>query len=194
MNLNIKHTIGARSGTLFLFNTGMALFIGAAIDGLEGALMGIVVWSALIALQFLSRRLHSDLILLSRLQSLVRVTFYATCAIICLPLILLGGLIVAFIFYTNNIWGGIGTRKPDFDLRARTIAVANCFFHFAVSFVRPPALPLTIVNLLMLIVIGSVMIGIQVAFYVALSAVPVMLVTLVMVAIDSSAEPEDGPT
>ena len=35
MNLNIKHTIGARSGTLFLFNTGMALFIGAAIDGLE---------------------------------------------------------------------------------------------------------------------------------------------------------------
>jgi uncharacterized BrkB/YihY/UPF0761 family membrane protein len=46
----------------------------------------------------------------------------------------------------------------------------------------------------MLIVIGSVMIGIQVAFYVALSAVPVMLVTLVMVAIESSAEPEDGPT
>jgi len=193
MNVNITYTTGARSGALFLFNTGMALFIGAAIDGLEGALMGIVVWSALIALQFLSRRLHSDLILLSRLQSLVRVTFYTTGAIICLPFILLGGLIVAFVFYTN-IWGVIGARKPDFDLRARTIAVANSFFRFAVSFVRPPALPLTIVNLLMLIVIGSVMIGIQVAFYVALSAVPVMLVTLVMVAIESSAEPEDGPT
>lgn len=54
-------------------------------------------------------------------------------------------------------------------------------------------LPMTAVNLLLLVVLGCVGIGIEVAFYAALAAVPVMIVALVMIAIEASREPEDGP-
>jgi hypothetical protein len=54
-------------------------------------------------------------------------------------------------------------------------------------------LPMTAVNILLLVVLGCVGIGIEVAFYAALAAVPVMIVALVMVAIEASREPDDGP-
>lgn len=54
-------------------------------------------------------------------------------------------------------------------------------------------LPLTAVNALLLVVLGCVGIGIEVAFYAALAAVPVLIIALVMLAIESSREPQDGP-
>lgn len=54
-------------------------------------------------------------------------------------------------------------------------------------------LPMTAVNVLLLVVLGCLAIGIEVAFYAALAAVPIMIVALVMVAIESSREPDDGP-
>lgn len=54
-------------------------------------------------------------------------------------------------------------------------------------------LPMTAVNALLLLVFGCLAIGIEVAFYAALAAVPVMICTMMMVAVESSREPEDGP-
>lgn len=54
-------------------------------------------------------------------------------------------------------------------------------------------LPMTAVNALLLLVLGCVLGGIQVAFYVALAAVPVLICALMMLAVESSREPEDGP-
>lgn len=54
-------------------------------------------------------------------------------------------------------------------------------------------LPMTAVNALLLLLLGCIAIGIKVAFYAALAAVPVLICTLMMVAVESSREPQDGP-
>ena len=60
-----------------------------------------------------------------------------------------------------------------------------------VGLFAPDVLPLTAVNALLLLVLATVMIGIEVAFYAALAAVPILVVTLAMVAIDASRDPEE---
>ena len=56
--------------------------------------------------------------------------------------------------------------------------------------VSPRGLPLLLTNILLLLAIGCVTLGIGVALYAALLAVPAMIATMMLVALDGSAEPE----
>jgi hypothetical protein len=63
---------------------------------------------------------------------------------------------------------------------------------FLYGFVTPENLPLTMVNVVLAIVVGSMTFGIDVAFYAALIGVPVVLLTLTVVALDpGEVDPEE---
>ena len=55
---------------------------------------------------------------------------------------------------------------------------------FLYGFVSSENLPLTMVNLVLAIVVGSMALGIDIAFYAALIGVPIVLLTLIVVALD----------
>ena len=61
---------------------------------------------------------------------------------------------------------------------------------FLKGMVSERGLPLLLANLLLALVIGCVLLGMGVALYAALIAVPVMIATMMLVAVDGSDEPE----
>lgn len=57
-------------------------------------------------------------------------------------------------------------------------------FGFLYGFVEPETLPGTMVNILMAVVVGSMVFGIDVAFYAALIGVPIVVLTLIVIALE----------
>lgn len=61
---------------------------------------------------------------------------------------------------------------------------------FLYGFVSADQLPLTMVNITLAILVGSMAFGIDVAFYAALIGVPIVVLTLMVIALDPGPEPE----
>lgn len=61
---------------------------------------------------------------------------------------------------------------------------------FLYGFVSADQLPLTMINITLAILVGSMAFGIDVAFYAALIGVPIVVLTLMVIALDPGPDPE----
>lgn len=176
----------------FLLNMLLASALGFYLGGWQGALAGagallLVLGGFFLAPQIawarrgVERAGHAAWLLLRPLVGLA-----------LLPLVMLAALIVGLFLMLGERVGHL-VRRPMPTGQISPVKLLREGRALLAGLLAPMNLPMTAVNALLLVVLGCVAIGIQVAFYAALAAVPVMIVTLVMVAIESSREPDDGP-
>ncbi len=179
-----------KSAVVFLLNAALCMTIGGVFFGPWGLLGGLLAW---LCAALVPRLIRAGLARQTQLRGARRLglkLLRTGGALIALPFVLV--FTIAYMTVAH-LWGTLAQplrRIAPFPA-GRGRGVARATGAFLRSFARPDVLPLTVANLLMILVIACVLVGIQVAFYVALAAVPVMILTLVMVAIDFSAEPED---
>lgn len=176
----------------FLLNVLLAGALGFYLGGWMAALTGagallVVLGGFLLAPQIgqarhaLERLGRAVWILLRPLVGLVLFPPVAAVTLVLSVLLLIGGRVGAHI------------TRPAVPGSLSLLATLRGWRRLLLGLFTSVNLPMTAVNLLLLVVLGCVGIGIEVAFYAALAAVPVMIVALVMVAIEASREPEDGP-
>ncbi|WGD28836.1 hypothetical protein AncyloWKF20_13660 [Ancylobacter sp. WKF20] len=176
----------------FLLNVLLAGALGYHLGGWMAALAGagallVVLGGFLLAPQIgqarraLERVGRSVWVMLRPLVGLVLFPPVAAITLVLSVLLLVGGRV------------GARINRPAVPGSLSALATLRAWRHLLLGLFTSVNLPMTAVNILLLVVLGCVGIGIEVAFYAALAAVPVMIVALVMVAIEASREPEDGP-
>lgn len=77
----------------------------------------------------------------------------------------------------------------SFVVMPRTLGVGPLGFIYR-NFFLPEQLPWTMVNIVLAIVLGSMNWGIDVAFYAALIGVPIVVLTLIVIALDLDPQPD----
>ncbi len=170
-----------------LVNAVLAAVAGFMAAGLHGAAVGVALWFVVLV----AWRATASSALRHGIASAATFGFGAVLRLLGLvmavPIALLG-LGVGFVLLLRDRATDV---LPPAPASLGVTSWMRRAARFLSGFVAAETLPYTLANLLALIVIGCVAIGMQVALYAALGAVPVMLVVLMMVAVDSSAEPED---
>lgn len=76
-----------------------------------------------------------------------------------------------------------------FYVLPRTTGIRLLGFFYS-EFFTPEQLPLTMINITMAIILGSALFGMGVALYAALIGVPIVVLTLVVVALEPDEEPQ----
>lgn len=174
----------------FALNAALATGLGAFVGGWLGASIALALLVCVFALFWLvwwSRKNRSKI---SALQQAVLRPLRPVLALILLPFALAVSLPVVAA-YSAWLKTERFFRVPYIDLGTPLVRLAQRFAAFIASGFRPSNLPGTALNLLLVVVLACAVVGIEVAFYAALAAVPIMLVTLMMLAIESSREPEE---
>ncbi len=181
--------IALPDGVPFLLNLVLASVLGAGIGGWPGAALGGAAWVAAYLFIWLMRWLRQNVAtcraVLDRGIALIRPPL----ALLALPFVI---VLAAVAMAVAGVWEAA---RPSWRLHAPSLSAAaararRLLRRILDEFFSPARLPTTAVNALLLLTLASVAVGIDVAFYVALAAVPLILLTLVMVAIDSSREPD----
>lgn len=171
---------------MFLINILLAALVGYGAGGLVGAGLGVVV---LLLLSGAARGLLSPRL---RGAGFALVGFGLTAArrvfglVMAVPVMVLGLVVGAVLLVRGRVAPHVPA-LPAPDLAPLGARLAT----FLRSWREPQAIAMTLANLLVLVGIGCIVIGMEVALFVALAAVPLILLALVVVSIDSSAEPED---
>jgi len=173
----------------FLLNSALAAGLGLFVDGWIGAALALALLAAVFGLFWLVRwsRSNGAAIAASR-QSLLEFLRPILGALL-LPLVF---LVTVPAVAVHSAWLRVERflKPSDIKLGTPLLRSVRRFASFTASGFTPSNLPGTTLNLLLVLVLGCVLIGIEVAFYAALAAVPIMLVTLLMVAVESSREPD----
>lgn len=176
----------------FLLNVALAAGLGGFLGGWAGALAGAGALFLLLAAFFLAPAIVRLRHALGRVGAAIWTLLRPLFGLLLLPpvaLIALGASLL-ILAWERTVGRLSGPAVPAALAPLRLLGrVRDLLF----GLLKPENLPMTSINVLLLLVLGCVAIGIQVAFYAALAAVPVMICTLMMVAVESSREPEDGP-
>lgn len=175
----------------FMLNVLLAGALGAYLGGWLGALAGAGVLFALLGGFFLAPRIARARPLLLRAGARLWRVFRPLVGLVLLPpaaslAIAASLLILAW----DRTLGRLNA--PVVPVSRASLRLLGRVRALLFGLVAPENLPMTAVNALLLLVLGCVGIGIQVAFYAALAAVPVLICTLMMVAVESSREPGAG--
>lgn len=176
----------------FLLNVLLASALGGSLAGLAGALAGAGTLFALLGFFFLAPGIARARLVLMRAASRLWALLRPLVGLVLLPPAALVAITASLLLFA---WDRtLGRLKPSGlpatpSPRRALIALRDLLL----GLLAAENLPMTAVNALLLLVLGCVAIGIQVAFYAALAAVPVLICALMMLAVESSREPEDGP-
>ncbi|MDQ0346586.1 hypothetical protein [Ancylobacter vacuolatus] len=177
----------------FLLNVLLASALGGSLAGLAGALAGAGTMFALLGFFFLAPRIARARLALLRAGSSLWALLRPLVGLVLLPPAALLAITASLLLFAwERTLGRLklsGFPAPP-SPRRRLIALRDLLL----GLMAAENLPMTAVNALLLLVLGCIAIGIQVAFYAALAAVPVLICVLMMLAVDSSREPEDGPS
>lgn len=165
----------------------LAALVGFGLYGLVGAALAVLGW----LLAGLALKAAGTASLQQAALGLAR--FGLTLArrvigLLAFPFLLALGLVAGFASLGRQHVDGYLPTLPAVSRLADRRAALRRFFR---SWLEPRSIALTLANLLVLIAIGCITIGMEVALFVALGAVPVILLVLMMLAVDSSSEPED---
>lgn len=173
----------------FLMNMALASALGAMMAGWLGTLLGGALLMVVFAFIWLVSFLRSRRMKLKRIAELLWRLTRPLIGIMILPAVVILTAIVVGIAYLWQL-GERFIRMPSVSVIAPITTVARRGRRFLLGFFAPRNLPGTALNFLLLLTLGCIAIGIEVAFYAALAAVPIMILTLAMVALESSNEPE----
>lgn len=173
----------------FLMNMALASALGAMMAGWQGALSGAALLTAVFAFIWLISFLQRKNLTTRRVAAILWRLVRPLVGILLLPFVL---LLTAVFIAMAYVWQRIETiiRIPEVSVVTPINQAARSGRRFVLGFFTPRNLPGTALNFLLLLTLGCVAIGIEVAFYAALAAVPIMILTLAMVALESSKEPE----
>ncbi|MFA5120473.1 hypothetical protein [Zavarzinia sp.] len=170
-----------------LVNAVLAAVAGFMAAGLPGAAIGVALWLAVLV----AWRAAASPALRHATVGAVALGLGAGLRLLGLlmavPIALLGLAVGSVLLLRDRALGVLPVAPPSLGLKSRVRHAGG----FLAGFVAAETLPYTLANVLAMVVIGCVAIGMQVALYAALAAVPVVLVVLMMLAVDSSAEPGD---
>lgn len=176
----------------FLLNLLLATALGGYLGGWPAALAGAGAMSALLGGFFLAPRIVRARQALGRFGGHVWALLRPLAGLVLLPpvaaLTLAAGLLL---LVWHRTLGRI--ERPSLAPARVAVALLRRMRDLLAGLFSAGNLPMTAVNTLLLLLLGCIAIGIQVAFYAALAAVPVLICTLMMVAVESSREPQDGP-
>lgn len=180
----------------FLLNMALAAALGGFLGGWAGALAGAGVLLALLAAFVLAPKLVRYVPPLSarlaRATAPLRAVLRPLLGLMLLPpaaLVTIGASLLLLAW--QRTLGRLN--PPQLPVIAALQRGIDALRGLLGGLLAAGNLPMTAVNALLLLVLGCVLGGIQVAFYVALAAVPVLICALMMLAVESSREPEDGP-
>lgn len=173
----------------FLLNSTLAAGLGLFVGGWTGAALAVALLAAAFGLFWLAGWSRRNGAAIAALKQAIRALLRPAVGLALLPLTVLMTIpVVAF----HSAWLRIGhlLTTPRIAPARRAFGCLRRLASFLASGFTPHNLPGTALNLLLVLILGCVVIGIEVAFYAALAAVPIMLVTVMMVSIESSREPE----
>ena len=180
----------------FLLNMALAAALGGFLGGGAGALAGAGVLLALLAAFVLAPALARHVTPLSARLARAAAPLVAVLrpllGLVLLPpaaLVTIGASLLLLVW--QRTLGRLDL--PELSVIAALQRRVGALLELLGGLLAAGNLPMTAVNALLLLVLGCILGGIQVAFYVALAAVPVLICALMMVAVESSREPEDGP-
>ncbi|WAC26998.1 hypothetical protein [Ancylobacter sp. SL191] len=176
----------------FLLNVLLAGALGFYLGGWMAALAGAGALLALLGGFFLAPQIGQARRALERLGGSVWVMLRPLVGLVLFPPVAAITLVLSVLLLIGG-WGGAHINRPSIPGSLSVLATLHAWRRLLLGLFTSDNLPMTAVNILLLVVLGCVGIGIEVAFYAALAAVPVMIVALVMVAIEASREPDDGP-
>lgn len=181
--------IALPDGVPFLLNLVLASVLGAGIGGWSGAALGGAALVAAYVFIWLMRWLRQNVAtcraVLDRGLALIR----PPAALAALPFVI---ALAAVAMVVAAVWEAA---QPSWRFHAPLVSAAasrarSLLRRILGAFFSPAHLPTTAVNALLLLTLASLVIDVDVAFYAALAAVPLIILTLVMVAIDASREPD----
>lgn len=173
----------------FLLNLILAGGLGAAIHGALGAAIGAGLLIAVFLFVWFVRLCQRRADDVQRFAKGAWRLLKPLLALALLPAML---VFTAVCLGVGIVWQrvGRGLLLPSVAMLARMRDVAGWALNLVRGLFAVENLPATALNALLLLIIGCVAVGIEVAFYSALAAVPILIFTLAMVALDSSKEPE----
>ncbi|WP_018388271.1 hypothetical protein [Ancylobacter sp. FA202] len=177
----------------FLLNVLLASALGGSLAGLAGALAGAGTMFALLGFFFLAPGIARARLALMRAASSLWVLLRPLVGLVLLPPAALLAITASLLLFAwDRTLGRL--KLSGFPVTPSPWRALIALRDLLLGLLAAENLPMTAVNALLLLVLGCVAIGIQVAFYTALAAVPVLICVLMMLAVESSREPEDGPT
>lgn len=174
----------------FLLNAILAGALGWIIAGWQGFAFGVVLLVAFLAVVWSVGRLHANRSLLQRLSAFAMKLLSPFVGLLLLPPTVLFALTVMIALWVWERSLGRLT-MPAISVTRPLAGSLRKVSSFMRGFFTPSELPRTAVNFLLVLILGTVAAGIQVAFYAALVAVPIVVCALLMVAVESSREPEE---
>lgn len=174
----------------FLLNALLSGALGWIIAGAQGLCIGIVLLVTFLAIVWSIGRAYANRSLIQKLLTRVLKILRPCAGLVLLPpTILLALITMATLWLWERSFGRITI--PAVSLSQPLVGGIQSSGRFMAGFFKPAELPRTAVNFLLLLIIGTVAAGIQVAFYAALVAVPIVICVLLMVAVESTNEPEE---
>lgn len=173
----------------FLLNSTLAAGLGLFVGGWTGAALAFALLASVFGLFWLAGWSRRNGAAIAALRQAVLALVRPAVGLVLFPLAVLVTIPVVAI---HSAWLRIEhlLTTPRIAPARRAFGAVRRLAAFLASGFAPRNLPGTAVNLLLVLILGCVVIGIEIAFYAALAAVPIMLVTVMIVAIDSSREPD----
>lgn len=172
----------------FSLNAALAGGLGFTVAGWRGAAVAIALLIAVFCLVWFASYARRNREKLNKIAAIAWTVLKPFVGLFSLPFVLLLTIIVVSAALVGSRLGRF-VRVPSVPVLSSIQGLGRKTLRFLRAFFRPANLPATAANLLLLLTLLSVAIGIEVAFYVALAAVPVMILTFAMVAIEFSFEP-----
>lgn len=185
-----EHLVALPAPVPFLLNAILAGALGWIIAGWQGFVLGIVLLVAFLAVVWSVGRLHANRSSLQRLPEFTMKLLRPFVGLLLLPPTVLFALTVMIALWVWQRSLGRLT-MPAISFTRPLAGSLRKVSGFMGGFFTPSELPRTAVNFLLVLILGTVAAGIQVAFYAALVAVPIVICALLMVAVESSREPEE---
>lgn len=172
----------------FLFNLVLAMAAGFLAGGMIGSVVAALILLIFAGL-FLAWR-HLDRLTIpggQRVIRAVRAGMGLVLRLAAIPLALIGSLLMTLAALVLAL---LAPLAGPLRLLAGLASVPGRFGRFLISLFDETVLPWTLGNTALLLVIGVLVLGIDVAFYAALIAVPLLLLALAMLAITGGEDPE----
>jgi hypothetical protein len=163
---------------IIVFNLVLAAPLGWVLGGLRGACLAVFIVAAVMAAPAALRRARTLWRRLAPVLLALGLPFAAIFMAIAVVLLWLANVISAWL-------AALGARPVGVVPVLRRLAAAGSVFRQFGTLVTPEELPWTLANIIMLLVLASAIEGITFALYVALLAVPTLLLGLIMLVLES---------
>lgn len=172
----------------FLMNMALAFALAAMMAGWQGVLSGAALMTAVFAFIWLIGILQLKSLTIRRIATILLGLLCPIVGIVLCPIMLSLRVVfigIAYVWQRKKV-----ISMPEISVVAPIKQAARSDRCFVLRFFTLRNLPWIALNLLLLLMLGCVAIGIEVAFYATLATVLIMILTLVMVALESNKEPE----